>query len=302
MRTEYVVPGALAGERLDRVLESLLDGVSRSQAQKLVRRGDVLVAGKRIVRSNGRVDKGARIVVESEAPPPELRVLYTDDDLVVVVKPAGALTHATGAGDRIAVAQRLAQMFDDLPTDRGGLRPGVVHRLDRETSGLLVFARNSDALQRLQDQFRARSVTKLYLALVSGVPDQTEFTIELPIGPVRGKADRQGVDPTSGKEARTSVRLVTGFSRHALLECRIHTGRRHQIRVHLAELGLPVLGDPLYGTKRARPLPPAVPAVPRLALHASALGFDHPSTGARMEFTEPLPSDLDALAEALRDA
>ncbi len=299
----YVVPKDLAGRRLDEVLSGLLPDLSRSQAQKLVRRGDVLVSGKRVVRSNGRVARGTEIAVERDVPEPAIDVLHEDEELLVVSKPPGLLTHGIAGSDAQHMAQFLEASHGPLPRTRGEERPGVVHRLDRETSGVLVVARTEAALEALQDQFRERAVLKRYLAIVSGAPGATEpLSIDLPLGPVPGKADRQWVDHDRGKDALTLVRLERALGGHSLVDCTIHTGRRHQIRVHLAERGYPVVGDPLSGTKRQRALPAAVPRPPRLALHAAVLAFDHPRTGERLEVSAPLPPDLAGIVEALAAA
>ena len=296
IRQTLVVPKALAGERLDRAIEALTGDLSRSQAQKAVRRGDVQLDGKRVVRSNGTVSKGQTVSVERDAPP--ARVLHEDATLLVALKPAGWITHRADRSDAPDLAAHLDERFGPLPTARGDERPGIVHRLDRETSGLLVVARTDAALDALQDQFRARTVTKRYLAVVSGVPRADELEFEGAIGPVPGTLDRQRVDP-DGKPARTDVRVLARAPQHALLECTIHTGRRHQIRVHLAEAGFPVLADPLYGTKSHRPLPRGVAPAPRLALHAGHLAFDHPVSAERASFDAPLPPDLAPLTAAL---
>lgn len=292
------VPGALAGQRLDRVLDQLRPDLSRSQLQKLVRRGRVRLNGKKVLRSNGSVPRGATLEVarEGAAAPPEATVLHEDDALLVAVKPSGWLTHAADRSRAADLASHLDGRFGPLPTSRGVDRPGVVHRLDRETSGVLVFARSEEALQRLQDQFRAHTVEKRYLALVSGRPDPS-FTVDAPLGPVPGKADRQMVDAADGKEATTEVEVLEQFDRHALVACRIRTGRRHQIRVHLTARGLPVAGDPLYGSRSQVPLPGGKV---RLALHAERLAFEHPTSGERMAFEAPVPADLAAALAALR--
>lgn len=295
----FVVSKDLGGRRLDEVLSALLPDLTRSRAQKLVRRGDVLVGGKRVVRSNGRVSKGTEIAVEVDVEPPRVEVLHQDDAVLVVHKPPGLLTHGVDGKDELDLASELDRSHGPLPRSRGDERPGIVHRLDRDTSGVLVVARTEAALQHLQDQFRARSVEKRYLALASGAWKGSEATVDLPIGPVAGKADRQGVDHEHGKEATTIVRLERALGQHSLLECILLTGRRHQIRVHLAERGHPVVGDPLYGTKRQRPLPAGTPLLGRLALHAATLGFDHPVTGERLTFTAPLPADIASAVDAL---
>ncbi|QDV05269.1 Ribosomal large subunit pseudouridine synthase D [Planctomycetes bacterium Poly30] len=300
-RITYVVPKNLSGDRLDVVLEELVKDLSRSQLQKLVRRGKVRVNGKVVARSNGRVPKGTAIEIEREAPAPTIEVLHQDADILVVVKPAGLLTHgADRRPDSDDLASQLDELFGPLPISRGLERPGIVHRLDRDTSGILVVARHEPALENLQDQFRDRSVLKVYQCLSSGSPLETDFTIEDPLGPVPGKADRQQIDHAHGKDAHTDFQVLQSFGTHALLACRLHTGRRHQIRVHLAARGLPVLGDPLYGSQQQRPLPGGVAAPARLALHAWKLAFRHPGTGERMEFASELPQDLQATVDQLQ--
>lgn len=299
-RTTHTVPKNLSGQRLDRILEVLVEDITRSQLQKLVRKGKVRVAGKVVARSNGCLQKGAVIEITREAPAPTVGILHEDEDLLVVVKPPGLLTHAA---DRLPDSQDLASQLDrkfgPLPTSRGLGRPGIVHRLDRETSGVLVVARTEAALEALQDQFRQRSVLKIYHCISSGTPLETEFTLDDPIGPVAGKADRQGIDHQNGKETITDIKVLQSFGSHSLLSCTLHTGRRHQIRVHLAACGYPVLSDPLYGSERQRPLPAGVPSTPRLALHAQALGFTHPTTREPMHFEAPFPRDLQPTVDGL---
>lgn len=298
IRIQFTVTKALAGQSLDRAIEALTGDVSRSRAQKLVRRGDVTVDGRRVVRSNGKVQAGMRIGLERERPPTE--VLFQDGEILVVNKAPGLLTHAADRADGDDdLAAELDRRFGPLPTSRGIERPGIVHRLDRETSGLLVVARTEEALDALQQQFKERAVHKTYMAIVCGVPGEDTLRCDAPLGPVPGTMDRQGVDRERGKPAVTVVEVAARGARHALVHCTIETGRRHQIRVHLAEAGFPVLGDPLYGTKKAVPAPANVPAFERLALHAWRLGFAHPGTGEAMSFEAGPPHDLTRLSEAL---
>ncbi len=297
----FTVPKALTGQRLDKVLEALVDGYSKAQLQKLVRRGHVRLRGKRVVRSNGKVNKGDEITIEHDPvtavpPPPEIEILYEDDELLVVVKPTGMLTHGTDRAKGDDLAAVLDVKYGPLPTSRGIERPGIVHRLDRETSGVLVVARDEATLVALQDQFRSRSVEKDYLALVSGHVTES-MRIDEPIGPVPGKSDRQQVDHADGRDAVTDIDVLESFEAHTLVSCRIHTGRRHQIRVHLAAHGYPVVGDPLYGTKRQVPLPTGQSL---LALHALRLAFDHPRTGERLAFEAPLSTEFDDALRSLR--
>ena len=298
-----VVPAALAGKRLDRILDTLVEARSRSQLQKLVRRGHVRVGGKRVVRSNVHVDGRVEIEIELRGDPPAEppTLVHEDPAFLVVEKQSGILTHAADRSHGESLARQLEALWGPLPRDLGDERPGIVHRLDRETSGLIVVARTPEAMRALRDAFAAREVEKTYLALVHGLPREAEFEITEPIGPVPGKADRQEIRPPTGaKSAATRISLVESFEHHALLACAPHTGRRHQIRVHLAAHRLPVWGDPLYGTRSTRPLPNHVPAPKRLALHAHRLSFRHPVSGERLAFTSPLPDDLACAVEALR--
>lgn len=294
------VPPELNGQRLDAVLEQLLDGVSRSQAQKLVRRGAVKVGGKRVVRSNGKVTRGQTIEVElpEDAPTGTVRVIHEDELLIVVDKPAGWLTHEADRSKARDVASTLDASHGPLALARGTHRPGVVHRLDRETSGVMVFARTDDALHALQDQFRAKTTRKEYEALVHGSPKEDRFEVDARIGPVPGKQDRQGVDERGGKDATTGVEVVERFGSHALVACMPATGRRHQIRVHLAFVGHAVVGDPLYGTKSRRESP-ALASAP-LCLHARRLTFAHPGSGERVTFEAARPRAFETVIEALR--
>ncbi|MEM6673487.1 MAG: RluA family pseudouridine synthase [Planctomycetota bacterium] len=297
----FVVPDTMDGERLDRALEALVDGYSRSQLQKLVRRGRVRVAGKEVHRSNGYVAVGDEIEIEHERvgdlPPvaDEVKILTEDESILVVVKPSGMLTHAADRATGTNLASLLDQQYGPLPTSRGEDRPGIVHRLDRETSGVLVIARTEKAMAHLRDQFRAQTVEKDYVAIVSGHPSG-RFQIYAPIGPVPGKPDRQMIDHTDGKDAVTDVNVIQTYLSHSLLALRIQTGRRHQIRVHLAERGFPVVGDPMYGTKRQVPLPIGES---RLALHSHRIAFEHPATGERVEFESALPEEMESAISEL---
>lgn len=306
MPTEHlVVPRSLAGERLDRVLEELVPEFSRARLQKLVRKGHVRIDGRRVLRSNVRVPGRAALELELErgVPPdlPDLTILHEDRSLLVVVKPPGLLTHRADRSDAPSLAERLEARFGPLPRTFGEERPGIVHRLDRGTSGVLVVGRTEESMLALKRAFAAREVEKCYLALVHGVPERSELEVDEPIGPVPGKADRQQVrPPRGGKSARSTIALEEALGDHALVRCTLHTGRRHQLRVHLAARRLPVVGDPLYGTRERRPLPSGVPPPPRLALHAERLAFRHPTSGEPVAFRSPLPDDLRRTVEALR--
>jgi 23S rRNA pseudouridine1911/1915/1917 synthase len=218
-----------------------------------------------------------------------LRIAYEDDHLLVVDKPAGLVVHP-GAGHAAGTLADALVAHGAAGGEEGRL--GIVHRLDRDTSGLLVVARSSEAFERLQELVRSRALEREYLALVRGRPRSRSGRIEAPIGRDRSDATRQSLDTDSPREAVTHFELEERLPRHALLRVRLDTGRMHQIRVHLGAINLPVAGDPVYGIGGELGLE-------RQFLHAARLGFDHPITGARVEVTSPLPPDLaDALERA----
>lgn len=292
-----VEPG-LAGLRLDQALARLLPQESRSRLASLVEQGAVLVEG-RPARPRDRLHGGERLEVtllprpEESAFRPEdiaLDVVHEDDDVLVVAKPAGLVVHP-GSGNWAGTM--LNALLHRVPALARLPRAGIVHRLDKETSGLLVVAKNEAAMQDLVRQLQSRTVKRTYLAIARGaVPD--EGTVDAPIGRHPSQRTRMAVVP-GGKPAVTHYRVRERFGAHALLECDLETGRTHQIRVHLASIGHPLEGDPVYGGRGARRLP-------RQALHAWKLAFFHPRTGKTVRFTAPPPADFEALARALREA
>ena len=307
------VPPELDGQRLDRILTELFPGRSRAAWQKAVRRGEVLLDGTPLRRSNISLRRGQRLSLAEpieESPPKrpaiEPVVIYADDDLVVIDKPAGWLTHPADRADGPDLVRFAADRYGPLPVDDdSGLdRAGIVHRLDRHTSGVIVVARTVSSLGHLRDQFRARSVRKRYLALVSGAPSSQRFEVRLPLRPSRGQADLQltGEHP-SAKAALTRFELVRRLGPASLLECSPETGRRHQIRAHLAAVDLPVVGDPLYRptAQEREQLKLVGVALPRgrHALHAASLELEHPATGRAVRFEAPLPDDLATTIERL---
>jgi len=293
------VPEEAAGERLDRFLAGLPEIGSRAVAERLLRDGGVLVDGAPRAKS-ARLAGGEEL--EFEAPGPvtstlvpeemELTVPYEDEHLLVVDKPAGLVVHpAPGHAQGTLVHGLLAY---DVEGGDEPERPGIVHRLDRDTSGLMVVARSPEAHRRLQELVQQREVTREYLALVVGRPRSQRGTIEAPIGRDRRDATRQSLDTDTPRDAVTHFEVEELLQRHALLRVRLETGRTHQIRVHLAAVDLPVAGDPLYG--RAGEL-----GLERQFLHAARLAFPHPVTGAPVEVSSPLPPELEtALSTARR--
>ncbi|HEC33307.1 MAG TPA: RluA family pseudouridine synthase [Chloroflexi bacterium] len=288
------------GERLDRVLAARLPDVSRAQVQRLIKSGDVTVSG-RPRKPAYRVESGDRVAVvlpeETEAPirpePIPLDVVYEDEYFLVVNKPAGMVVHpAAGHATGTLVNALLAHC--PQAADVGGLeRAGLVHRLDKDTSGLLLVAKDPETHAALQQQFKHRRVSKTYLALVEGQVEPREGVIEAPVGRDRRERKRMAVTRT-GRPAMTRYRVVEVFRHHTLLEVRPHSGRTHQVRVHLAWLGYPVVGDRVYGRRR-QPL-----LSDRHFLHARQLRFTHPVSKEELTLTAPLPAELATLLEHLR--
>jgi 23S rRNA pseudouridine1911/1915/1917 synthase len=292
------VPASGAGERLDRFLAAPLG--SRARAQRLIDAGQVLVDGA--ARPKRHVLAGGERVEVDEADPrpaPErgaapFAVAYEDEHLLVVDKPAGVVVHPARGHRSGTLAQALAERASGGPDP---WRAGIVHRLDRDTSGLLVVAR-SDAVHRaLRAAMSARRIEREYLALVHGRPPARSGTIEAPIGRDRRRRERMSTDTDAPREATTDFVVERMLPRSALLRVRLRTGRTHQIRAHLEAIGHPVVGDPVY----ADGVSGEAYGLDRQFLHAARLGFDHPVTGARLDVASPLPEDLAAaLAQAER--
>lgn len=294
------VPLSAAGERLDAWLAAALDGPSRARIRRLIEAGALELDGRPERKLSRKLAGGERLTLaldpEPEAPRlvpnPALSVvlLHVDADLLVVDKPAGLVVHPAAGHADDTLVNALAAMFPDVPAAfPDSMRPGLVHRLDRDTSGVMVVARHPAAAASLKAQFKARSVDKLYGTLVRGTLSPLEGLIEAPIGrdPQRRKRMALRLD---GKAARTGYRVLAQAEGYSWVEARLLTGRTHQIRVHMAGLGHPVVGDMVYGKRDRR--------IARLALHAWRLAFDQPSSGLRIAFEAPLPDDLcRALAE-----
>jgi 23S rRNA pseudouridine1911/1915/1917 synthase len=290
--TELQVPSIGRGMRLDRFLADELPHFSRSRLQALIREGHVTLNEKK-ARPRETLRTGDRIrLVE---PPPEkiatepenipLDVLFEDDDLLVINKPAGMVVHPGAANTSRTLVNALLAHCRTLSGIGGKERPGIVHRLDKETSGCLVVAKNDAAHHSLSRQFAERTVEKVYLALVAGTLRKAHGVIDAGIGRHPKHRQRMAVNKERGRSARTDYRVVQSSGGISLIECVLHSGRTHQIRVHLHHLGYPVLGDKVYGRQRT-------PEFPRLMLHAWKLGFDHPRGGKRLTFEAPVPEDF----------
>ena len=312
-----------AGWRLDRFLAAKLTGLSRSRVQALIEAGAVANGRATIRDANHRIKPGEtyRVTVPPPVPavpqgqPIPLDVVYEDEDLIVIDKPVGLVVHpAAGNPDGTLVNALIAHCGASLKGVGGVARPGIVHRLDKDTSGLLVAAKTERAMAGLAKQFAAHTIERAYRAVVWGAPRKAEGLIEGRIGRNPFDRKRMGVLRGGGKEARTLYKLIERFGPAArpfasLIECRLQTGRTHQIRVHLTHLGHPLIGDPAYGRARRPPRAKteaeetaydAATDFPRQALHARLLGFRHPVTGKALRFEAEWPADLAALIAALR--
>ena len=296
------------GVRLDTFLASQFDGWSRARLQRLIENEDVLVNGK-VSKPSYKLRINDEIEVELVAPPadvftPEnipIEIVYEDETLVVVNKPAGLVVHPAAGAQSGTLANALAYHFQQLPGSGSGVRPGIVHRLDRDTSGLMVVAKTEAALENLSDQFRDRTVYKSYLALVHGRVSPETGKIDQPLARDPSNRTRMAV-VRGGRNALTLYRVQRSFDRFTLLDVELKTGRTHQIRVHLAWLKHPVVADETYGGGRDNTIQDAqlrarIRNLKRHFLHAQKLAFTHPLTGELVKFESPLPPELSDLLE-----
>jgi 23S rRNA pseudouridine1911/1915/1917 synthase len=329
----FSVPQDAAGQRLDQYLAGWLDGVSRSRVQLLLEQGDVLVDGAR-PKASLKLRGGESIAITGEPRPAPLKavaediplqVVFEDADLAVIDKPAGMMVHA-GSGqnedarNRGTLVNALLHRFQALSTTSGELRPGIVHRLDKDTSGLIIVAKNDRAHAALASMFSTRQIKKTYVALVQGAVERPKGTITAAIG--RDPVRRTRMTTRVQEDGRSAVshyevvrRLTTRFGKFTMVRVRIETGRTHQIRVHMASIGHPVVGDTLYGASGQLTDQAAMQAAPSKAarrrteperlrlgrnfLHAAELEFTHPKTGKPLSLASPLPGALDAFLERL---
>lgn len=317
--THTVTAGeAEAGGRLDKVLAGLVSNLSRTRIKALIGEGRISADNETIMDPSYRVKPGqtfAIIVPETtpaapEPQPIDLDIVFEDEDLLVIDKPAGLVVHpAPGNPDRTLVNALIAHCGETLSGIGGVRRPGIVHRLDKDTSGLMVVAKNDAAHASLSAQFAGRTITRAYRAVVWGVPSPRRGEIAGNIGRSPRNRKKMAVVRRGGKVALTRYRVLKPLgSAASLIECRLATGRTHQIRVHLAWKGHPIVGDPTYSRNkaaRARSLGPgaarAVAALGRQALHAHLIGFTHPATAERLEFESALPLDINRLQKELEE-
>ncbi len=290
---EFLVTPTHTGVRLDHFLGELGLDYSRSRLQMFVREGHITVDGE-TVRPNHKL-RGKEKVILTEPPPTAstteaqdiaLDVLFEDEDIIVINKPPGLVVHPAAGHQNGTLVNALLFHCDELSGIGGVERPGIVHRLDKETSGCLVAAKNDLAHQSLTTQFAERDITKIYLAIVAGPMKRREGVVDVPIGRHRVHRQKMSVArPGEGKESKTGWRVLGELAGGTLIECTLFTGRTHQIRVHMKHLGTPLVGDEIYGKRGT---------FQRQMLHAWKLGFQHPRTGARIDLIAPIPEDFRA--------
>lgn len=295
-----VVPAALSGERVDRAI-SLLTGWSRAEVQVLVKDGEILVGGRPVAKSR-RLEAGEIIEILAGPAVPglpvgedvPLDVRFEDEHVIVLAKPAGLVVHPGPGHEHGTVVHGVLARFPEVAGVGEPTRPGIVHRLDRDTSGLMIVARTSDAYDTFVDAFAAHAVDRRYLALVSGTPGSRRGVVDAPIGRSTRRRTRMAVRD-SGRPARTAYEVLETWDEPdlSLLGCTLETGRTHQVRVHLSAIGHPIVGDRTYGGRILDDAPA------RPFLHAHRLAFDHPLDGERIELEDPLPSELERLRASL---
>ncbi len=304
------VVAADAGTRLDKFLSEHLADLSRSRIKTLITGGHVHLSGAKVTDPSRRVKSGEHFEIFVPPVKPavpagqkiDLEIAYEDDDLIVIDKPAGLVVHpAPGNPDRTLVNALIAHCGDSLSGIGGEARPGIVHRLDKDTSGLMVAAKNDQAHHFLAEQFATHSLERAYQTVVWGMPGRKTGKVEGNIGRNTRNRKKMAVVKRGGKRAVTRYKLIKPVGDWAsLIECRLETGRTHQIRVHMASIGHAVIGDPLYGGKDAKrftqkvsqSFQASVSELNRQALHAYLIGFIHPKTGQKVTFESPLPRDI----------
>jgi 23S rRNA pseudouridine1911/1915/1917 synthase len=314
MNRDFVVLPEEVGERLDRVVTSHCPDLSRTRVQELIETSLILLNG-RAAKGSHRLHGGERITVEAQPRPPmraeaesiPLNIIYEDDDVVAVNKPAGMVVHAGAGNPSGTLVNALLGRGQTLSQGGDILRPGIVHRLDKETSGIILVAKNDAAHAKLGESFRQRTVKKTYIALVEGLLKNDTGRIELPIArdPKRRTrmTARRSASLADAREARTDWRVVARIDTTTLVEVQLHTGRTHQIRVHFSTVHHPVVGDTLYGAATQLQVGKiTLPPLGRNFLHAAKLGFPHPRTGVWIDLRAPLPQPLHAFLHELAAA
>ncbi len=306
-KIEMTITDEMKGTRLDLVLSAALEDFSRSFIQKLFENGKITVDGQVCREKKLKASAGSTVVIE--IPEPEklqveaedipLDIVYEDEDVLVVNKPAGMVVHpAPGNYTGTLVNALMHHCGDELSSINGVIRPGIVHRIDKDTSGLLMVAKNDKAHNSLSQQLADHSITRRYRAIVFSNIKEDEGTVDKPIGRDPKNRLRNAVTELNSKNAVTHYKVLERYGTFTLIEARLETGRTHQIRVHMSYLKHPLLGDELYGPVKSKAASKL--GAKRQMLHAGVLGFVHPSTGEHMEFESPLPGDFENLIEKLR--
>ncbi|MFQ5646596.1 MAG: RluA family pseudouridine synthase [bacterium] len=302
---EFILESSVAGNRLDHYLLTVIS-LTRSRLHRLLQEGNILLNGK-IVKAGYRLKGGERVSlsipepVEGSVEPEDisLDIVYEDQDLAVINKPAGLVVHPGSGHGRHTMVNALLFHCRDLSGIGGELRPGIVHRLDKDTSGIVVVAKHDAAHLALSEQFARREIRKIYYALVSGRKIAAAGIIDKPVGRHPVHRQKMAVRPEQGREAVTRYRILQRFGSLAFLEVKPKTGRTHQIRVHLAYIGCPIMGDQVYRGRSQITLGTESVMFHRQALHAGKLAFTHPSTGERVEFDAPLPADMQTVLDLM---
>ena len=303
MKQEFYPTDLESDVRIDRYLAKACPELSRSYIQKLLKSGQVLVNGSLIKSSyvvaaddHIEVDVPEAVEPEIEAEPMDLDILYEDQDIILVNKPKGMVVHpAAGHYSHTLVNGLMYHCKDQLSGINGVMRPGIVHRIDMDTTGVLIVCKNDMAHNSIAAQLKEHSITRRYQAIVHGVLKEDEGTVDAPIGRHQTERKKMCINYNNGRNAITHYQVLRRFEQYTYVECRLETGRTHQIRVHMASIHHPLLGDTVYGPSKC-----PVPSLIGQTLHAGVLGIIHPRTGVYMEFTAPLPGYFEKLLKTLR--
>lgn len=303
MKQEFYPTDLESDVRIDRYLAKACPELSRSYIQKLLKSGQVLVNGSLIKSSyvvaaddHIEVDVPEAVEPEIEAEPMDLDILYEDQDIILVNKPKGMVVHpAAGHYSHTLVNGLMYHCKDQLSGINGVMRPGIVHRIDMDTTGVLIVCKNDMAHNSIAAQLKKHSITRRYQAIVHGVLKEDEGTVDAPIGRHQTERKKMCINYNNGRNAITHYQVLRRFEQYTYVECRLETGRTHQIRVHMASIHHPLLGDTVYGPSKC-----PVPGLIGQTLHAGVLGIVHPRTGVYMEFTAPLPGYFEKLLRTLR--
>ena len=303
MKQEFYPTDLESDVRIDRYLAKACPELSRSYIQKLLKSGQVLVNGRLIKASyvvtaddHIEVDVPEAVEPEIEAEPMDLDILYEDQDIILVNKPKGMVVHpAAGHYSHTLVNGLMYHCKDQLSGINGVMRPGIVHRIDMDTTGVLIVCKNDMAHNSIAAQLKEHSITRRYQAIVHGVLKEDEGTVDAPIGRHQTERKKMCINYNNGRNAITHYQVLRRFEQYTYVECRLETGRTHQIRVHMASIHHPLLGDTVYGPSKC-----PVPSLIGQTLHAGVLGIIHPRTGVYMEFTAPLPGYFEKLLKTLR--